>query len=259
MILFDDDSAQPEGSKNADIIAANNGMTGLTVQLVGRTLYKDGSWNTLCLPFDVDLTATDGPLFDGATVETLESTSFDSTTGTLTLNFSDNVTSIEAGKPYLVKWNSGSNVTNPVFNDVVISSSLNPVVTTTTGAQEGTEITFAGAFSPIHIDQENHELLYLGANNTLYYPNAPMTIGSCRAHFRLKGITIGDPSDPTNNVRALILNFEGDETTTGISTTNFTNDTNVNSDWYSLNGRKLSGKPTKKGVYILNGRKRVVK
>ena len=30
-------------------------------------------------------------------------------------------------------------------------------------------------------------------------------------------------------------------------------------DWYDLNGRKLNGMPTKKGVYILNGKKVVVK
>ena len=29
--------------------------------------------------------------------------------------------------------------------------------------------------------------------------------------------------------------------------------------WYSLDGRKLSGKPTKKGIYINNGRKIFVK
>jgi hypothetical protein len=28
--------------------------------------------------------------------------------------------------------------------------------------------------------------------------------------------------------------------------------------WYDLNGRKLNGKPTKKGLYIHNGRKVVV-
>ena len=33
----------------------------------------------------------------------------------------------------------------------------------------------------------------------------------------------------------------------------------VNSVWYDLNGRKLEGNPTKKGVYIQNGRKVVVK
>ena len=30
-------------------------------------------------------------------------------------------------------------------------------------------------------------------------------------------------------------------------------------EWYSLDGRKMSGKPTKKGVYINDGKKVVVK
>ena len=30
-------------------------------------------------------------------------------------------------------------------------------------------------------------------------------------------------------------------------------------DWYDLSGRKLNGKPTKKGVFIKNGNKEVIK
>lgn len=45
--------------------------------------------------------------------------------------------------------------------------------------------------------------------------------------------------------------------TTKIANTNITNLTN--GDWYDLNGRKLNGMPTKKGIYIMNGRKVVVK
>ena len=30
-------------------------------------------------------------------------------------------------------------------------------------------------------------------------------------------------------------------------------------DWYTLDGRRLSGKPTKKGLYIVNGKKVVIK
>ena len=30
-------------------------------------------------------------------------------------------------------------------------------------------------------------------------------------------------------------------------------------DWYDMNGRKLNGKPTKKGLYINNGKKIVIK
>ena len=52
------------------------------------------------------------------------------------------------------------------------------------------------------------------------------------------------------NARALTIAFDD---ATGISTTNFTNYTNE--AWYDLNGRKLNGKPNRKGVYIMNGKK----
>ena len=58
-----------------------------------------------------------------------------------------------------------------------------------------------------------------------------------------------------NNARALSIVF-GDNTT-GIVNTDITNLTN--SDWYDLNGRKLNAIPTKKGVYIMNGKKMVIK
>ena len=54
----------------------------------------------------------------------------------------------------------------------------------------------------------------------------------------------------------ITLVFSDDETTK-IANTNLTNLTNGN--WYDLNGRKLDKMPTKKGVYIMNGKKVVVK
>lgn len=57
-----------------------------------------------------------------------------------------------------------------------------------------------------------------------------------------------------SNARSISLVFDE---TTKITNTNITNITN--GDWYDLNGRKLNGMPTKKGVYIMNGRKVVVK
>jgi hypothetical protein len=41
--------------------------------------------------------------------------------------------------------------------------------------------------------------------------------------------------------------------------TNVNVNENDNSRWYSLDGRQLQGKPTQKGVYIMNGRKVVIK
>jgi hypothetical protein len=36
-------------------------------------------------------------------------------------------------------------------------------------------------------------------------------------------------------------------------------ETSINNNWYSLDGVKLDGKPTKKGLYIFGGRKVVIK
>ena len=57
-----------------------------------------------------------------------------------------------------------------------------------------------------------------------------------------------------NNARIINISFEE---TTGIHGTNWANE--ANGTWYDLNGRKLDAVPTKKGVYILNGKKVVVK
>ena len=58
----------------------------------------------------------------------------------------------------------------------------------------------------------------------------------------------------TTNGRALTIVF-GD--VTGLTTANIAKA--MNGDWYTLDGIKLQAAPTKKGVYILNGKKVVVK
>ena len=89
---------------NSTSIASHVGET-RDVILMGHTLYHDGGWNTLCLPFGVENLA--GTPLEGFTVKELETakennghkTGFDN--GTLYLNFKD-ATSIKAGLPYLV-------------------------------------------------------------------------------------------------------------------------------------------------------------
>ena len=72
-----------------------------------------------------------------------------------------------------------------------------------------------------------------------------MTLGACRAYFSL-----GSTPAPDMNV---VLNF-GEETTE----VNEVIEVNDNS-WYTLDGRKFDHQPTKKGLYIHNGKKVVVK
>ena len=163
-----------DASDNSDIIEANHDKV-RNVTLAGRTLYKDSVWNTLCLPFDVsDFTGT--PL-EGAIVKTLESATINNRT--LTFNFTadaDNITAIEAGKPYIVKLAVSSDITNPVFSDVTIKN-LNPTDV------KGGAVDFCGTYNPYGIDDKNSAILFLGDDNKLYHPNIDMTIGACRAYF----------------------------------------------------------------------------
>ncbi len=215
------------------------------VTLSGRTIYKDGSWNTLCLPFAVsDFTGT--PLQD-ATVMTLSNASFSG--GTLTLNFVG-VTEMEAGKPYIVKWETpADNLVNPTFDNVVITGGTEDIQTSV--------VDFVGITSPLTFEANDKTVLYLGNSNNLYYPNSSMTINSCRAYFRLNGITAGDIEQQGGRI---ILNFiDDDKMITGIKDIENGKSGVDNDTWYTLDGRKLLDKPTRRGVYIHGGKKIVVK
>jgi hypothetical protein len=78
-----------------------------------------------------------------------------------------------------------------------------------------------------------------------------------------KMITLYVPEEAVETYKATPLWKDFDVkaiTGTGIiPTTNFTNYTNSDDAWYSLDGRKPNGKPTKKGLYINHGKKVVIK
>jgi hypothetical protein len=143
--------------------------------------------------------------------------------------------------------NSAGDIENPVFNNVTISNTTADVSTT--------YVDFVGTYSPVIYNDENRSVLFLGGGSTLYYPDGQntTTIGSCRAYFTLNGITAGDKA---NEVKAFVLNF-GDGTTA--VTAPISRETGVEGEVYTLDGRKLNGKPAQKGIYIINGKKVSVK
>ena len=224
----------------------------MNVTLGDRTLYRDGHWNTLYLPFNLSeeqLAADDCPL-KGATIKSLSSSSFDSGSNTLTLNFS-NTSFIVDGVPYIVKWETtGDAIENPVFKNVTIKNTPGQITTD--------NVYFKGSFSSVAIDGADRTMLYLGSDDQLYYPSQAMTIGSCRAYFQLRDITAGDL--PTQ-ARAFVLNF-GDEasgiTEAEANSSFFTLHSSFRG-WFTLDGRKLSQKPSQHGIYIKNGKKVVIK
>ena len=51
----------------------------------------------------------------------------------------------------------------------------------------------------------------------------------------------------------------GDENTTGVQTLNVERGTLNDDSWYTIDGRKLMQAPAQKGLYIVNGKKVVIK
>ena len=259
------------GIDNTAIIDAATGST-FDVTLKNRKLIMDGKWNTLCLPFS--LTSLTGTPLDGATIMELDKdgnykkvndvwakaddgtkkTGFDANSGTLYLFF-ETATSIVAGKPYIIKWdNASGTIDDPTFSNVTISNTTIDVP-----SQDG-YVTFKGGYNVKPITGVDQSILFLGSGNNVYYPNAAMNINAFRAYFQLNnGLTAGESVEGGGgHVRAFTLSF-GDSETTEITTTNLTNRTKSDGAWHTLDGRRIDGKPTKRGLYINNGKKVAIK
>ena len=153
------------------------------VSLSDQLFRKDNQWYTLCLPFDLD-NFTGTPL-EGATVKTLSSSSYDAGTNTLTMDFSDNLTAIEAGKPYIVKWTEGEDIIFPMFAGVTVSTDAADVQTTYAD--------FIGTYNYIDYAEEDRSILLL-IGDALEYPEEGAHNIACSAYFRLKeGLVAGEP------------------------------------------------------------------
>ena len=246
----------------------------VNAQFNGRKLYKDGAWNTLCLPFNMtaeQLSAaktTEGHPLYGATIWEMDVTGWYNDSNERSENYSDgnfcyqtalekdpydekyilylyfqDATAIDAGKPYLVKWSKPNgyddnpnsfDISNPVFENVTIKASLSPIE-----SYDGS-VLFVPTFSPVVLEKGNWQNLYVGANNMLKYPSST-------------NINIVSNIDDNNETTGIVDNKH--ETITN----NHSLFESVAKHWYTLDGRKLDGKPTKKGLYIHNGNKLVIK
>lgn len=153
---------------------------------------------------------------------------------------------------------SEGTITDPLFAGVTVNNDNPKSVTSSDGW-----VSFVGTYNPLSIGSNgDNTILYFGVdedgNSALFYPDGAMTINSCRAYFQLNnGLVAGEPSS-AGGINNFVLKFGGEET--GIKEIlNIKSQTSAPATWYSLDGRKLGSKPTRKGIYIHNGQKIVIK
>ena len=204
-------------------VRAANEMGGLgaeaTAIVFKRNITAD-KWSTIVVPFAVsNVEAT-----FGADTKVAQLTAVSGTT----LQFS-NVTSMNANEPYMIK----------VASDFDAASINGAAIVEGTPSKTVSGVTFQGVYAAGNIPVG----AFFVSDNQLYRASdATNTIKSFRAYF------VSD-----SNASALTLDF-GD--VTAITNTNCTNNTNAG-EAYNLNGQRVAN-PTK-GLYIVNGKKMIIK
>lgn len=195
---------------------------------VGRTLAA-GVWNTLCLPFDVGkntIAQATGNAVDGVSLRTFSGFSDD----VLTFAAVDKVT---AGTPFLVKLAQA--VESPTFPLVDLKGNITAETRTVTynGAS------MIGIFDPTDIGSSG---LFLTASGELKRASgSSTTLKGLRAYFTVPG-----PS------ARLVLDD-------GATVIDMVETAPADNRWYAPDGRRYNTQPTRRGIYIKDGKKVIIR
>ena len=232
---------------NSDAIAtAASSDDTYEVKLDGRTLFKDGEWNTLCLPFNLTAEQLSASPLAGADIRTLTSASV--TGHHVDLTFGSNESSLTAGTPYIVMWEADTKIPtiiDPVFRGVTLSDEKHDFV-----SADG-HVNFIGYYDAFTILPSDDPLVYyLTTGNILKYTTKERLLKACRTYFTFT------PSDGSSaNDFTFDISFGGDPNSIHTAITENDKTAGV---WFDLSGRRLNGKPSQKGIYVTDGQKVVI-
>lgn len=202
-----------------------------------RTFYKDGEWNTLCLPFAVADAKT---AFDNAELREVDTQNSHGNT----IVFKE-ATAIEAGKPYLIKWANTSTEAvdfEKKFEGVTLVAAAIPVEVNNGG------ISFNGFYKMTEASELGASVAAIGAGNKLF----KVTEGKMKG-FRAAFVL-------SSGAEATKYNVVIDGTATGIEDL-VIDGVKANGRVYNLNGQYVGNSLNglQPGLYIQNGKKIVVK
>ena len=253
-------------SENDEQAAFNTKMAALkteTTFYLHRSLYKDGYFNTLCLPFNVsDIAAS--PL---AGAEVFTFVSGEVADNTIHLNITPVTNNrLEKGVPYLIRWSSGEDIMTPML--FTLSSFSDWDDDDQAGADPGSpDVKYHGFYYKTHLsdaaewDETDeppvaiHYNFFLGAEDCLYWPSDGIDpdakMKGFRAHFYVQTESSGSGGPASAPARGMpaVLHITG--ATTGINTpvpsgeeaAKYLRDGQiiliVNGDRYSVGGHKL--------------------
>ncbi len=244
LILDEEASDAPESEGNANV-------------RVRRTIKAD-EWSTICLPFAMTAEQVTAAFGEGVQIMEFKGwkvTAFDDDDNTTAIEVSfSNVDAIEANTPYIIKVSNA--ISEFVVDGVDIDADDEPTVTVGK-MNRGTFGSFTGSYVPTTIDEE---CLFL-SENKFWYSVGNTTMKGFRAYFYFQEV-LADYYAGNSGARVL-FSFDDDKTT-GVALMD-NGQLLIDNSVYDLQGRRISVSSASsvnsvlpKGVYIVNGKKRVV-
>ena len=226
--------------------------------LVKRTIAAN-EWGTICLPFAMtneQVTAAFGSdvqlcNFTGHDYE--EASNGDITS--ITMHFEPVLPAvIEANHPYLIK------VSNPVtqfeVENVNIAPEDEPCVEYDNGKSGNRRVVFSGFYGTYQAQTVVPEFALFLSGGNFYYSKGLTKMKGYRAYFETQEILTKVENGSAGAKIGLVIN---DGETTSLNEELRMKSEEFGEGWYSIDGMKLNGEPKKKGIYIKDGRKVVVK
>ena len=165
-------------------------------------------------------------------------------------------TAIEANRPYLICMPNNT-VYPSVYNqagNITFSATNVTVPVTTEQTASGADVTLRPAFQQVAQSSSVYALNVGEARGN--NPEGSVFEQNYRAIRPFQAYTTH--SSGTRFITLQSLGLGGDDTT-GIEAIDTEEADDGNAIWHTLDGRRLEGKPTKKGVYIKDGRKYIIK
>ena len=214
--------------------SANNNIVNTTKNVkLYRTIKTEGTWNTFCVPFDISNDELKAAFGDDVEVAEFSETADGENS---TVNFTKMGTaSVKANVPVLLKSSTGEKVFS--FNNRTIQSGDAIVA-------GSANFDFVGSYNKETVVPEND--YYLSDNKIFKSLGNGSTISATRAYIKTKD---------GSNARIASFFIDGEGQTTGI-----VNAKKVETkDYYNLNGQRVDKAQMRKGLYIRDGRKMVVK
>ena len=233
VVLDEDSITVPVAAENVDVT-------------VRRTINAQ-EWSTLCLPFSMTAEQVKSAFGADAQLAAFNDYVYDEQTDMLTVDFAD-ASAVEANRPCLI-W-----VSSPVAEFSVQGVTIDPqeaVVDFDTSPSKDMSRQMVGTYVANTVLDSGR--LFLNGNK-FWYSRGKTKMKGYRAYFNFFDVlaSYSDTQHPDGSRIRLSFNSEP----TNISTHDFERFRN-GSYYYDLQGRRV--KNPEKGVYILNGRKEVVR